>query len=559
MDGPEIVRHYTILQQERRAVEGVWELISKFIVPFRGEFYRDLKSENEVNWRSRHRFDDTAVDACDTLAASIQGSLTSPMVKWFDMRFRTDDLNSNAEAMGWLSDAAERVHLALQESNFNLQMSEAYLDICSFGTGALVEEVAEENQEFKNLLFKAIPIRECFFEEDAEGNVVNFYRKLEMSPLAMTLKFGKDNVPKYVSEEAFEARGVDKKYTVIFCIYLNRDNMKADTSKTLPPKSRPYGYKYVLVNDKSIAGEEGGYYEMPVFITKWGKASGTKWGYSPAHKCLGDILTLNQMVDMILVSAEKVLDPPSLAQERTIIGDLDLGASGVTTVRNIDGLKPYESRARFDVSSLERRELQASIRRAFKVDQLELKESPAMTATEVQVRYELMQRLLGPTLGRLQSDLLDPIIIRTFFILFRAGELPEMPQIVLENQGELDIEYLGPMAKAQKMDKVVSVQRWFQLAAPIAEFKPEIFDLVDVDKIGREAAILLDVPLKDDGLVRKERKDRADAQARAQQMAETQESGKAMQEMGKGFEVMPGGKGGGQSEQGTEGAGQGLP
>jgi len=433
MDGTEIVQRYSVLQSERRTVEGIWELISRFVVPFRGEFYRDLKSENEINWRSRHRFDDTAVDSCDTLAASLQGSLTSPMVKWFDLRFRTDELNVDSEAMEWLGNAAESVHLALQESNFNLQMSEAYLDICSFGTAALVEEVSEKDQKFKNLLFKAIPIRECYFEEDAENNVVNFYRKLEMNPLAMVLKFGEKNLPKNITDEANNPKGVNVKHTVIFCVYLRRDKMEADTSKVLSSKERPYGYKYILRKDASIVGEEGGYYEMPVFITKWGKASGSKWGYSPAHKCLGDILTLNQLVDMILVSAEKVIDPPSLAQERTIVGDLDLGASGITTVRNIDGLKPYESRARFDVSSLERNELQESIRRAFKVDQLELKESPAMTATEVQVRYELMQRLLGPTLGRLQNDLLDPIITRTFFILFRAGLLPEMPQIVEEN------------------------------------------------------------------------------------------------------------------------------
>lgn len=547
MECSELARRYSILQLERRPVESVWDIISRFVVPFRGEFFRDLKSEGEVDWRNRHKFDDTAVESCNTLASSLQGALTSPVVRWFDLVFRSKVLNVDAAAMQWLRDSADVVHQSLQESNFNLQMSECYLDICSFGTTCLVEEIKEENQEFENLLFKAVPIRECFFEEDVENNVINFYRKLEWTALQIKLKFGEENIPESIKA----CKDVAQKFTVLFCIYQRKDKMNADTSRVLSAKERPYGWKYLLLADKALLGEEGGYYDMPVFITRWGKASGSQWGYSPAHICLGDVLTLNQLVNMILTAAEKVIDPATLAQERAVIGDLDLGASGVTTVRNIDAIKTFESRARFDVSSLERSELQRSIRQVFKVDQLELKESPAMTATEVQVRYELMQRLLGPTLGRLQNDLLDPLIQRTFFILFRAGRLPEMPPVVQENQSELDIEYLGPMAKAQKMEKIVSVQRWYQLAMPIAEVDPSILDLPDIDAIGREAAQLLDVPLKDEAAILAIREARQAQQQKQAKLAETQASGEAMQSMGKGMKVLQGG--GGSPEQVAEG------
>lgn len=553
MDNNEIVKRFSVLQSDRRNVEGTWDLISKYIVPFRGEFFRELKSENEVNWKNRFRFDDTAVEACITLASSIHGAITSPMVRWFGIRFRSDELNGDSEAMEWLNKCADIIYLTLQESNFNLQMAETYLDICSFGTTALVEEVVEEASEFSNLAFKSIPIRECYFEEDTNERVINFYRKLEWTPLQILSKFGETGTPEEIKKKAAESGSMNIKVSVVFCIYTRRDKLDADTSKTLMPKNRPYGYKYIVVADKTELGEEGGYYEMPVFITRWGKASGTSWGYSPAHICLGHVLTLNQLVQMILISAEKVIDPATLAQERGVIGDLDLNASGVTTVRDIKAIAPYESKARFDVSSLERKEIQNSIKQTFKVDQLELKESPAMTATEVQVRYELMQRLLGPTLGRLQNDLLDPVITRTFFILYRAGLLPPMPDIVSEDTegDDIDIEYLGPMAKAQKMDKLTSVQRWFQLMAPIAEFKPEVLDIPDVDKIGKDAAALLNVPIKSDETIEKERKEREEAQKRAQKLAEAEAGGRAMKDMGS---AMGGMGGGGGAEPGTAGA-----
>ena len=56
-----------------------------------------------------------------------------------------------------------------------------------------------------------------------------------------------------------------------------------------------------------------------------------------------------------------------------------------------------------------------------------------MTATEVQVRYELMQRLLGPTLGRFQSEFLNPLIERVFGIMFRANAFLPAPEIFLKD------------------------------------------------------------------------------------------------------------------------------
>ena len=143
---------------------------------------------------------------------------------------------------------------------------------------------------------------------------------------------------------------------------------------------------------------------MPAYVLRWGRAAGSKFGYSPAINCLSDILTLNQLVEFTLKAAEKVIDPPVLSRQRGVIGDLDLYPGGNTVVRDPRDVVPFESGARFDVSNIEREKLIETIRQSFFVDQLELKQSPAMTATEVNVRYELMQKLLGPALSRMPSS-----------------------------------------------------------------------------------------------------------------------------------------------------------
>ena len=64
-----------------------------------------------------------------------------------------------------------------------------------------------------------------------------------------------------------------------------------------------------------------------------------------------------------------------------------------------------------------------AIRNVFYVDQLMLQQGPQMTATEVIQRNEEKMRLLGPVLGRLQSELLKPLIDRVFNILLRNNQL----------------------------------------------------------------------------------------------------------------------------------------
>jgi hypothetical protein len=47
-----------------------------------------------------------------------------------------------------------------------------------------------------------------------------------------------------------------------------------------------------------------------------------------------------------------------------------------------------------------------------------------MTATEVMQRTEERMRLLGPILGRMEAELLGPIITRVFGIMLRQGAVP---------------------------------------------------------------------------------------------------------------------------------------
>ncbi len=535
MDSQDLKKRYDSQVSQRKTLDDTLEIIEQFVSPFRGGFFEPLIVEQEVRWRRRKIYDSTAIDAAEMLSSSLQGSLTSPSTKWFAIAFRNSVLNEEQAAREWIEEVSNLMYQALIDSNFNLESAEFYLDLVSYGTGIIIEETEDET-EWKGISFASAPIRDVYFEMDHKNQILRFYRSYQWTPLQIHDKFG-DDTPESIMEKLEATDSNNVRYEVLFCIYERKDKI-IDSDIVLSATERPFGWKWVLHEDGSQIGPEGGYYEMPAFVARWRKTTGSQWGYSPAFIALSDILTLNQLVEDTLSAIGKAVDPTTLVNQRNLLSDLDLGRGSLTVVKDVDGIRTLESKARFDVGELRIEKLQSSIRSAFRIDQLQLKESPAMTATEVNVRYEMMQRLLGPTFGRLQADYLDPLINRTFKIMLRAGQFPEVPQVVKDLQGELDVEYVGPLPRAQRQEVVQSTQQWLGGVMGIAEVLPDVLDLIDVDQIGRETARMSGLPakyLKDKDEVKAVRADRAEQQQKMAQAQQAREEGEALKATGQGM------------------------
>jgi hypothetical protein len=540
MPDNQAIQEFGAEYSERQTVQQEWDLIERFVMPFRGKFFYDQRSEHSIEWRHREIYDSTAVMAAQNLASSLHSALTNPADQWFFLKFRQEYVTELPGALEWIEEATRITYESLQDSNFNLEVNEVYQDVVGFGSSVITEEI-EDEKEWRGINFTAIPIKEAYFRQDHKGQVYRFWRLWQMTPSQMISKFGRENVPPKVL--TLEENDTQDRIDVVFVIW-QRYPDKVAPGKVLSAQNRPYGYKYLLKEGpweqadgtwSRMLGEEGGYYEMPAFVPRWRKTSMSKWGNSPATIALADIMTLNQLVELVLRSAEKVVDPPILAEERAILAELTLKAGGINVVRKASGIVPFESRARFDVSQMRMEDLRQAIRSYFYIDQLELKESPAMTATEVNVRYEMMQRMLGPTMGRLQTDFLDPMVKRTFNILMRAGRLPEIPESLLESNSTLDIEYRGPLARSQYMDEVGAIERWVSFLGNTAQMaSPEILDTPRWDMVGSMTGALMGVPAKmirtkpEIEAVQKQRQQQQEAQQQAEMANQMAQAGAAL-------------------------------
>ena len=175
---------------------------------------------------------------------------------------------------------------------------------------------------------------------------------------------------------------------------------------------------------------------------------GETYGRGPVAKALPDIRTANKVVELVLKNAsiaatgiwqaedDGVLNPATVQLVPGAIIPKAPGSSGLT---------PLAAPGNFDVSQLVLDDLRRRIRAALLADRIAAQRDVRMTATEVLERSAETARLLGATYGRLQAELLTPLISRCLSILRRRGEIPS----VLLDGREAALRYASPLAQVQ--------------------------------------------------------------------------------------------------------------
>lgn len=262
----------------------------------------------------------------------------------------------------------------------------------------------------------------------------------------------------------------------------------------------PFASYYVCLDSRDIV-EEGGYRTLPYALGRYITTPGEIYGRSPAMLVLPDIKMLNEMKKTIIRSAHLAVSPPLLMQEDGALQAFDLRPNalnfGGVDERGQALVHALKIEGRLDIGMDMLEAQQRVINDAFLVTLFQiLVESPNMTATEAMLRAQEKGALLAPTMGRQQSEMLGPLIERELDILARAGMLPEMPQELIELGGEVEVEYVSPLNRAQRAEDGVAILRTFEAVAPLAQVDPSVMMAFDLPKAARELAQINGVPAK---------------------------------------------------------------
>ena len=496
----EHVKRFDYLKSRRDNWDTHYQELADYMLPRKADI---VKKRSRGEKRMELIYDGTALQSIDLMAAFLHGMLTSGASPWFHLDVKDEMINRDDDVREWLQDTSMRMMQAFQRSNFETEVHEAYVDLVVFGTACMFCEM-----DRKNLRFSTRHISEYYVQEDQYGMVNTVYRLYKMTANQAVDRFGLERVGDFIRKK-HEKNG-DEEVEILHAVM-----PRTDRDVTSPNNlNMPFMSVYVC-KATGMEISQGGFEELPYVVPRFLKATGEVMGRSPAMTALPDVKMLNLMSKTIIQAAQKQIDPPLLVPDdgfllpiRTQPGGLNFFRSG-----SRDTITPLNTGANIPIGLNMEEQRRAAIRQAFYVDQILTAGSPQMTATEVIQRQEERMRVIGPVLGRLMNEMLRPLIDRVFALMLRNDLLAPAPEVL---QGRnIDIEYVSPLARAQKSSSLNNTMRALEILLPLAQSLP-VGDHLDPDGLVRHVTDSLGVP-KSTLRTQREVNDTREARAQAEQ------------------------------------------
>lgn len=510
------------LISEREQYLERWKSIRDYQLPYLGCF--DGEQQNQSKRRDQKILTGTAWEADQVFAAGVMSGLTPPSRQWFKLAFRNKELAENIQAAQVLDIRQEILYAILARSNFYNAIHCCYQEL-PFGQAPLGIFPSYETV----VHFLPFPIGTYSLAVGANGVVNAFGYKYEMTPAQLVEQFGIENVSELVKESIRNNKQYSDKVAICMLVEPNTDY----SSDSVSNAKMPYRIMYweEKQNDKewlSVCGAK----EFPVPVARYlvngletyGKGAG--WFAEPDAKML-------QVLRKDYLSGTQLkVRPPMQADSETVMKGVNLipGAANGLMNNQGQGIRPvYQTD--IDLSELreEIKETKDAIRRAYAADLfllLDQIEKGQMTAREVMERSQEKLQQLAPVVERLQFEFLNPILERVYNIAERSGVFPPFPQEAMEilQDEELQIEYTSPLAQAQKLGGLVSIEQAMTFVASIAQMYPEAIDKINAIEAVDKYMDILGAP----AAIRRSDDEVAEIQAQRQKAAQQQEQQAAL-------------------------------
>jgi len=423
------------------------------------------------------------------LLSGAMHSLLIPLgARWFELQFENPALNDIKPAVEWLDAAEKRMYAALgaPEANFHAQMAETFTDIVNFGTGSIfIDDVPS-----KGVQFSARPLQELYLAQDPTGRIDTIVRIFKLTARQAVSLWG-DKVRS--AKRTLEGKNTEDKAEYIHIILPNDDHVIGN----LDNSGKKWASFFLSEADRAIV-DEGGYNELPMPTPRWKVEPGEVYGRGPGGDGICDAKMLNEMVKVTLSAAQMAVFPPYIVDSQAVLpGDLSFIPKSVISVdSNMSSMKPAIQSLPFhgnlSITEAMIASTRKSVQEAFLHQLVEMIRDPRMTATQVLELSAQMMRHQGPILGRMQTELLEPIVERVYAIESRAGRLPEEPPEIAGQP--LRINYVSPVARAQQTSDARAIIDFATHVSNLAQVEPEVLDIVDFDRGARELADALGVP-----------------------------------------------------------------
>lgn len=479
LDKIKIERKFNDLFQKRKKWETRWKEIRDYQNPWTGQFDDTGDDSNPARRRDDVMIDGTPLEACQILASGIMSGLTPPSRPWFKLAIADPNLKDDAQIKRWLDEVQDIIYATLSKSNFYNAAHSVYLDL-PFGQGIM----AILPNAKTGIHCRPYTIGSYALDVGPDGLVNVFARRWKMSALQIVKQFGYDNCPRTI-QQAYDDNRYEQSYKVCWLVETNENKDNQSNSRFNMPFTSIY---WLEGSEKDEWLYIGGFEEWPVPIARWQVNDLDAYAKGPGWFCEGDAKMLQTLYLDLLDAVNLQVHPPVVASSATANGGINTMPDGITIIDDTSQKVEPLYQLQFDLSSC--RELIVDVRDKIKrhysadlfmmLDQLD---KGQMTAREVIERSQEKLQQLGPVTERLQYEFLSPILERVYGILERAGLLPELPQEYAEVSHEIKIEYISPLAQAQRMSGLTTIEQAVAFVGQMAGMYPDVLMKLDENEV----------------------------------------------------------------------------
>lgn len=482
----EITKWYDSLKNRRANADTTAEEVRDYIMPHAGDGTNTRAPGEKKNSKI---FDSTAGYGAHVFAQFVQSSVINPAQKWMDLTHKDPKVNESQKVSTWFTGTRDKM-LNLMRTSFYGPAGQGINSWTGFGNGPLlIEEVPQKREGLNRIRYTSVPWGGYVMAEGDDGKVDQFIRTLSLPAHQIVRMDGITNLSNDI-QRAAEKEPLKEFEILHACI---PREMQFAKTKLKTAKDMPWASMWIE-KEKQVLIKESGYRKFPYAIARYDLLSGETYARGPSELALPDAKTLNQADAKALLKWDRELDPPTLTRQHSIVSRLlDKRAGGDTIVRDINNsTKPMFEGSNWQAHDLMAQRKEQAILRVYHVNEilnLLAREKPEMTAFEVNARLTLLQQILGPVFGRLESDFLSVIVDVTLDIMAYAGMLEQPPDEIMQGDdwaGLINVTYEGPLARAQRNGEILALQQSLADVAGIQPFYPEVTMLPDWEKATRK-------------------------------------------------------------------------
>ena len=483
----ELIRHGDHLFSKRSQLASLWQEMADNFYVERADF---TVSRNQGTDFAANLMTSFPIMARRDLGNSFAAMLRRD--KWFKIGVKRDEDRTTQDAKQWLEWASGVQYRAMYDrsSLFVRATKEGDHDYAAFGQCVISVRL---NKNRDGLLYRCWHLRDVVWCENDEGQVDTIHRNWKPCACDLARLFPKTVAPQVrdmLEKEPY--REVNCRHIVI----------PAEAYRGEKKFREPYVSIYIDV-DHQVVMEEVGLWTKEYVIPRWQTVSGSQYAYSPATvAALPDARLIQDMTRVLLEAGEKATNPPMVAVQEAIRGDVSIYAGGITWVdamydeRLGEVLRPLtQDKSGIPTGLNMREDIRMMITDAFYLNKLNLPEIAGATAYEISQRVQEYIRQALPIFAPMEADYNGALCEETFDLLMRNGTFGSPDDVPRSIRGaDVEFRFESPLNAAIEKEKGQHFQEAATLLATAMQIDPSVAADFDVRESFRDAVAGIGAP-----------------------------------------------------------------